>query len=121
MELDGLSLGERVFEEELLMAGRPPRADNYEYHELPLPAFPQILVTVALEIANGKLWFPITTICEDGLHIDSATQRAKIKDPEGEYVGKWDEIPFETSRGWKDTVCLEFEPLGQWFTSIQER
>jgi hypothetical protein len=113
---------ERLFFGVVAMAERPPRADNFDYHTLILPAFPHIKLDVALERDTGKLWFPVSTICEDGLRIDAASQRAKIKHPDGEYEGNWqDDIPFESSRGWRDTFCLEFEALGHWFTSIQAR
>lgn len=93
---------------------------SYRHFPLTLPALPTLALTVAVEQgAADSVWFPVKPICEDGLGIDAYTQQRKLQAPEGDYEGRWRLIPFPTAKGYRETVALEWEAVGQWLLGIQ--
>jgi hypothetical protein len=91
---------------------------TYEYGEVLLPAFPHIGAIPVARDEEGRVWFPVRPMCE-GLGIDNASQQTKIQNDDT--YERWRRlVPFSTSRGKRDYLCVEFEGFGHWIGGIQE-
>jgi len=93
--------------------------EQYTYHTIELPSFPQLLLPMARRTEDGLLFFPVKAVCL-GLKLDYKTQREKVN-TNSKFVPYREMVPFETTTGFRGMLCLEFEGLGQWLTGIQER
>lgn len=94
---------------------------QYRFHQVELPAFPGVLFTVSLEIATRRVYFAVDEMCR-AIGIDTKAQRDKlaaITDDNGQPVLR--PVPMPTAGGLQEKAALEFQQVGPWLLSIQER
>jgi hypothetical protein len=63
-----------------------------------------------------QAWFSVRRMC-DQLGLDPTRQRDRICS-DSKFAGYWHEIPVETSRGDRTSLCLRVEKIGTWFIII---
>ncbi len=87
-----------------------------ELHHIELPAFPGVLLPAVFLPQERKLYFPVAHICA-ALEVQDKRQREKVK---RDYPDCLDELTLPTTKGDRGMVCIEWEALGAWLTTIQE-
>jgi hypothetical protein len=87
-----------------------------EYHQIELPAFPGVPLAAPLLVDEGRLYFPIGAVCL-ALDVDDKTQRVKLRRDYDECLA---ELRLPTVKGERPMLCIEFEALGAWVSTIQD-
>ncbi len=95
-----------------------PTVQDYQYHEIELPAFPGTRLIVAHLPMSNLIWFPVADTCE-ALDLDWRGQHKRLHNPENDLERYLADIPFPTSKGTRGKACIEFEGLGSWLSGIE--
>lgn len=99
-----------------------PSMLELQHHHVEPPGWPGVVldVLVASEEGEQKIYWPVRTICEDVLQINSNGQIERLR-KDGDFEPFLRTLPMQTPKGLRDAIYIDFEALGGWLQNIQSQ